>query len=427
MRARLNAWMPQGSFLRNVSILTGGTIFAQGLMVLALPVLTRLYTPDDFNLLAVYVSTLGMVTTVSCLRYNIAIPLPEDDADGMALLALSIIAALGISFLCALPVLLVPEASAVVLGQPGLAPYLWMIPIGILIASLYNALQYWASRKKRFGLVTKTRITRAVGGVGTQLGIGVYSGSSFGLIFGQMLAEGLGIAGILRDLFRNDRKFFNELTLVRIRNLAIEYIKFPFISSPEALFNSASTHLPIILIASSVGGSEGAFLFLTMRVMGIPMRLIGTSVSQVFFVEAPTNFRAGTLAEFTDRTTRTLFKVGAPPLLLIGLVSPFAFSFVFGEEWSRAGTLVAWLTPWFLLQFITSPVSVVLQVTKHLNVALWLQVFGMGTRVGLVWFGLAYLPDFVSEIFAISGVLYYFVFFLIVKQVVANASEAKER
>ena len=409
--------MPHGSFLRNVSILTGGTVFAQALMVLALPVLTRLYSPEDFNLLAVYVSTLGLATVVSSLRYNIAIPLPEDDADGLALLALSLVAALVVSLLCALPVILAPEASAALLGQPGLMPYLWMIPLGIFIASIYNALQYWASRKKRFGLVTKTRITRAVGGVGTQLGFGVYSGSTFGLIFGQMLAEGLGVVGLIRDLLKNDLALLKSVTRRRIWKVAGAYKRFPFLSSPEALLNSASTHLPIILIASATGGVEGAFLFLTMRVMGIPMRLVGTSVSQVFFVEAPERYRNGTLFEFTTKTTRSLFKVGAPPLVLIGLVSPYAFAFVFGDEWTRAGVLVVWLTPWFLLQFVTSPVSVVLQVTGHLQLALWLQVFGLIVRLGAVLVAQTFFVEYISEAFAVSGVLYYMAYFAIVKHI----------
>ena len=147
MRKALTRLMPAGSFARNVGMLTSGTVFAQGLAVLALPLLTRLYSPEDFALLAVYVAIIGIATVVSCLRYNIAIPLPEDDADGMALLAVALIAAIVVSALLALPTLLAPSQTAALLGQPMLAPYLWMVPVGVLLASMYNALQYWSSRK----------------------------------------------------------------------------------------------------------------------------------------------------------------------------------------------------------------------------------------------------------------------------------------
>lgn len=407
MRARLNAWMPQGSFLRNVSILTGGTIFAQGLMVLALPVLTRLYTPEDFNLLAVYVSVLGLVTVVSCLRYNIAIPLPEDDTDGMALLALSLISALVISLLCALPVLLAPEASAALLGQPVLTPYMWMIPLGILIASIYNALQYWASRKKRFGLVTKTRITRSVGGIGTQLGLGVGLMSPFGLLFGHMVYGGLGIFGLAKNILREDRRYLGNVDLQRLKSLAIAYQRFPVYSAPEGLFNTAGIQLPIILIAAQAAGPEAAFLLLAMRVMGVPMGLIGSSVAQVFLAEAADRLRNGTLGAFTRRTMWILFKTGAPPLVLVGVLSPFLFGLVFGAEWERAGLLVAWMTPWFVLQFVASPVSMIFHVAGRQLDAMLLQAGGFVFRTVTVVVAFVFEPAMASEIYAVSGFLFY--------------------
>lgn len=407
MRARLDRWMPQGSFLRNVTILTGGAAFAQALMVLALPILTRLYSPEDFSLLAVYVAIIGIVTVVSCLRYNIAIPLPEDDEDGMALLAVSLFATVGLSVLLTLPVLLIPGQTALFLGQPGLEPYLWMVPLGVLLGSTYNALQYWASRKKRFGLVTRTRMTRAVGGVSAQTGIGVMAPSPFGLIFGHMLYSGLGVIGLLRDLLRQDQSILRNQDAARLRAQATAYRRFPLWSVPEALFNTAGIQLPIILIAASAAGPEAGFLMLAMRVMGVPMGLIGSSVAQVFLVEAPERLRDGTLPAFIRKTMWTLLKTGAPPLFAVGVLSPVCFPLVFGAEWVRAGWLVAWMTPWFVLQFIASPVSMVLHVMGRQNVAMLLQGFGLVLRVGAVLLANDAIAGYISEIYAVSGALFY--------------------
>lgn len=412
MLGRLNAWMPQGSYLRNVSILTGGTMFAQGLMVLALPVLTRLYTPEDFNLLAVYVSTVGLVTVFSCLRYNIAIPLPRNDADGMALLALSLIMAVLISLLCAVPVFLAPEASAAVLEQPELAPFLWMIPLGILISSIYNALQYWASRKKRFGLVAKTRINRAVGGVGTQLGAGIGLTSAFGLLFGHMIYGGLGIFALGRNILREDRECLGQVDMARLKSQAIAYRRFPLYSVPESLSNTAGIQLPIILIAAQAAGPEAAFLLLATRVIGMPMSLIGGSVAQVFLAEAPGCLGNGTLGGLTRSTMWALFKVGAPPMVLVGTLSPLLFPLVFGAEWSRAGLLVAWMTPWYVLQFVASPVSMVFHVVGKQLYAMLLAIFSLVLRLAVVIAALAHSPGQASEFYALSGLVFCIVYLM---------------
>lgn len=414
MRAALARWLPAGSFARNVGVLTGGTAFAQGLAVLALPLLTRLYSPEDFSLLAVYVAIIGIATVVSCLRYNIAIPLPEDDADGMALLAVALIAAAGISLLLALPVLLAPAQTAALLGQPGLAPYLWMVPLGVFLASAYNALQYWASRKKRFGLVTRTRITRAVGGIGTQAAIGASAPSPFGLLFGHMLYGGLGVIGLARDLWRRDRPALTGLSGVQIARQTAAYRRFPVWSVPEALFNTAGVQVPVILIAAAAAGPEAGFLMLAMRVMGLPMGLVGSSVAQVFIAEAPARLRNGTLAAFTRSTMWTLLRTGAPPLVAVGALSPLLFPLVFGAEWARAGWLVAWMTPWFVLQFVASPVSMVLHVTGRVALAMGLQAFGLLLRVGSVLAVASAVPERLSEVYAVTGAVFYGVYLVAV-------------
>lgn len=413
MRAFVARWMRSGSFIRNVMLLTGGTAFAQGLAVLALPLLTRLYSPEDFGLLSVYVAVIGIVTVVSCFRYNIAIPLPEDDVDGIALLVVSLIAATGLSALLTLLVTLASEQTAALLGQPGLEPYLWMVPLGVFVASAYNALQYWASRKKRFGLVTRTRISRSIGGVGAQVGIGAIAPTPFGLLLGQMLYGGLGAGGLAYDLWRRDRKLLSQTHAAHIFGQASLFRRFPIWSVPEALFNTAGVQVPVILIAA-VAGPEAGFLMLAMRVMGLPMGLVGSSVAQVFLAEAPEKLRDGTLSAFTYRTMWTLFKTGAPPLVAVGALSPLLFPLVFGAEWERAGWLVAWMTPWFVLQFVASPVSMVLHVTKRPALAMALQAFGLLLRVGPLLAMASANPERMSEVYALTGAAFYGLYILVV-------------
>ena len=48
---KLRSFVPKGQFARSVGILAGGTALGQAITVLAAPVLTRLFTPDDFGVL----------------------------------------------------------------------------------------------------------------------------------------------------------------------------------------------------------------------------------------------------------------------------------------------------------------------------------------------------------------------------------------
>lgn len=406
IKSQINKVMPRASFARNVGILAGGTVIAQGLMVLSLPILTRLYSPEAFGLLAVYIAILNILTVISCFRYNIAIPLPEKDEDALSILYVSIFATSIVCLICSVPVILAPDLTARLFGRPEIMPYLWMIPVGVFIASAYNSLQYWASRKKRFALVSQTRMIRAIGGVGTQIGFSLINPTPFGLIFGHMIYGGLGIIGILKSLIKNDSHLLKYISLKGIALQAKIYRRYPFYSTPEALLGTASIEISMIMISSFAGGQEAGIVFLAMRVMGMPMALIGNSVSQVYLAEAAARERDGTLKDFTIRTMWSMFKIGAPILIIVGLFSPLAFPLIFGEEWSNSGWLVAWMTPWFLLQFVVGPVSVVMQVKGRFRLSIALNLFGFLIRTVAIWVAILINQKYVGEVFAIAGMVY---------------------
>lgn len=399
--------MPKGSFLRNVAVLSSSTVFAHGLSTLALPFLTRLYGPEGFDLLAVYVAAIGIISVVAGLRYNLAIPIAKQDEDALALLAVALFSITVVSILLILAAVFWPNICTQLLGKPNLLPYLWMIPVGVFAAAAYDALQYWTTRRRDFGLITQTRITRSVGSVIVQLGMGAMWASPFGLLFGHMIYGGLGTIALIARLLRDDSDAIARVTLRDLRVQANAYRRFPLYSVPEALFNVCGAQVPLILISAHTSGAEAGFLLLAMTVMGAPMALVGSSVAQVFIAEAPERMRQGTLAPFTLKTMWTLTKVSGPLLLLIGVVSPFIFPLVFGPGWSRAGNLMAWMVPWFILQLASSPMSVVLYIVGRFSLAMTLQCFGFVLRVGSVLVALSVSPTWVSEVFAVSGALFY--------------------
>ena len=58
--------MPEGSYWKNVTKLAGGTAIGQAVAILAAPVLTRLYSPDDFGVFANCLSGPGVLPPRGC-------------------------------------------------------------------------------------------------------------------------------------------------------------------------------------------------------------------------------------------------------------------------------------------------------------------------------------------------------------------------
>ena len=64
------------NFASDVLTLAGGTTFAQILTILSVPILTRLYGPEDFGVWALYISITSIITVIACMRYEYSIMLP---------------------------------------------------------------------------------------------------------------------------------------------------------------------------------------------------------------------------------------------------------------------------------------------------------------------------------------------------------------
>ena len=146
------------SFLADVSKLVGGTAFAQVLSILIAPILTRLYAPAAFGTAAVFFSITEMITVVACLRYELAVMLPEHDEDAANVLAVGLGSTLAVSGLTALMVFFGAEPVLRLVNAPDLAPYLWLVPLTVLANGVFLALSYWNSRAKRFGRQSTARV-----------------------------------------------------------------------------------------------------------------------------------------------------------------------------------------------------------------------------------------------------------------------------
>ncbi|WP_333710546.1 lipopolysaccharide biosynthesis protein [Malikia spinosa] len=407
--------LPKNSFARNVGVLSGGTALTQAVGVLTLPLITRLYTPADFSTLAIFTSIVSIASVAICLRLEIAIPMPEKDEDAANLLALALAFCTILSTLAAVLSWLFGNALSSAINHPNLEQYALMMPLGIWLSGIYTTIQFWFTRKKRFPAIVKTRISQTFGSVITQLGFGLtgISGAT-GLIIGQIISLSAGILGLIRFAWRNDESAKNSIRFSEMKRVLKAYQSYPKYSTFEALANIAAIQAPIIIIGAFSLGPEAGYLLLAMKAASIPMGLIGGAISQVYLSQAPLEYREGKLADFTLNIIKNIIKIGAGPIIFIGIASPIVMPLIFGNEWKRAGIMIAWMTPWFVTQLIVSPISMALHVTRHQSLAMANQFFSLILRVGLTLFAAIFYKDLIFEYYATSSFIAYIAYFSVI-------------
>lgn len=144
------------------------------------------------------------------------------------------------------------------------------------------------------------------------------------------------------------------------------------------------------------------------------MSLIGSAMAQVYLAHAPEYYNKGSLREYTVQTIKQIAKIAVVPLISIGIVAPFIFPLVFGESWAKAGYMVLWMIPWFVMQILSSPVSMSLHVTGNQKTALVLQVFGLILRVDGLLIIAQYFPSNIFGYYVLSGFIFYVIYLLVI-------------
>jgi O-antigen/teichoic acid export membrane protein len=336
--------------VKHLLILTSGAVVGQLIGVMAAPVLTRLYRPDEYGVMGLYTSVLSILVVLAMLRFEAAIPISETESEALNLLALSFGLAIVTSLSCTVVVLLTAPSLTAVLRVPALAPVAWLLPIGMLAYSIYGALSMWAVRGQDFRTLAGTKVTQGVGLVATQLGLGALGAGSPGLIAGQIVGHSAGIGTLGRQVRRRQPGWARSVSFAHMSQVAGRYRRFPKFSLGAALLTSASDSLPLLFVGSVLGTTIAGWYTLVASTLLYPINLLYVNVYQVYFGELArlksANPRA--MPAVFWRRTRLAASIGLAILVPLNTVAPWLVPVAFGPQWIGAVTCLWILSPgWF--------------------------------------------------------------------------------
>ena len=328
-------------------------------MVAAAPIITHLYTPEDFGLLSVYSAILTMLAVIATLRYELAIPLAKSRIVAANLFALAIIILGGISSLAALLLWCRGGEIFVWLNMIAIIPFMWLLPFGAIGLGLYQILNYWMLREKKYSSIAYTKLEQGILQISVQIACGFWQMGGIGLLLGDVLGRAGGSGSLLAYMARQNRTLFRYVTWRRICWAAGRYRRFPLISSGSALLNSAGLQMPVLLLAALYGSQVAGWFGFGYRVIQIPISLIQQAVGQVFLGEIARRIHENPrdVKPLFYQVVGNLVKFSMMPMVVLAVTGGEIFAFVFGENWREAGVYIQILSLVLIADCAVSPVS----------------------------------------------------------------------
>ena len=353
--------------IRNILTLFAGSTAARVISVAAIPLLTRLYLPEDFGLYALFVSVVAIFAPILTLRYESAIPLPKTRSAASALVLTSLlVTSLNVLVLGALLGLVWWQQDLLPMkAQPGLFYGLLLLAAGL--NAFFEVGQYWAVRNKSMRVIAKAQILQTSFANISKIALGFFSTGGFGLIAGQLVHQLSGVVAVwsqLHEAFRIQGKRFR---LKRAQAMARKYMEFPTIRLPAHLLQALSSKLPLFMSAALFDINATGQLSLAFSAIAIPVSLISQSIGTAYYAEiaAIGSKNAIKIIELTKKVITHLAAIAIVPTIVLAFFGKDIFSLAFGAEWTVAGGIAQILAIAMFFQIIAAPIIHVLSVFGH--------------------------------------------------------------
>ncbi len=359
---------------KNSAKLLTANVVAQAIGLVVYPILTRLYSPDDFGLLNLFLSIGGVLVILATAEYQYAIVLPKEEKQGVACVHIGLFTTLCLTALCTLTI---PFSTPIanLFSTPNLADWWWLMPIFVLVSALWTLLNYWYTRQKCFGQISAYQVTQSSLSALAKIGFGVVGATSFGLIVSSIIAP---FVALVANICINFKQKLSELLHIDrsvCRAVAREYANFPKFSLPRALVNSVSCNLPILLLTPFFSLTEIGYFGMAVTLAFTPISLITKSLYQVFYQRTAECVNQRTsIAPFFRKFIKNALLIVVPTFALLYFLLPALTRWLLGAEWEISGHYIRVMLPWLLMSVLVAPICFLSDVFKKQKIGLYLEV-----------------------------------------------------
>ncbi len=370
-------------FFANILQMLSGGLAVQAIGFASMPLLTRLYGPEAFGVLGIFIAVTEVGGKMATLRYDVALVLPREDRDAWALLRFSGMACLLFALIALIGSYPFREPISRALGVASLAHYFPLMALMIVGLGWQMLAVFWATRGKFFKAISKSSAVAALIGNGFKILAGMFGFGPIGLLIGALLQRWIHLP-LLAFALPSSARWGQAAKGESLRQAKI-YHEFPKYRMPHDTLNTFTRQLPKVLLASFFGPAAAGFYILTTRVLELPFAMIQEAIRKVFYVKAVETDREGRSLYRLCVRLALLILAGMLPVAFVTIIwGDFLFEWVFGSEWTTSGLYAKWVIFAVLFNFCTVPFSIVIPIIGWNRFYLVFEVLSTLLRISVI-------------------------------------------
>ncbi len=381
--------------IRQIGTVFSGGAIGQVVAILTAPIITRIFTPEDFGVFALFLSIASMVGNNSQLAYQQALVIPREEENAQDLFLLCMVFTLVISVL----------SGGIFWGlnrfgwQFGwvqkLDTWIYWLPFAIFFIGTNLTLSNYNNRHQKYVVLAASNVVVSSVSPCLRIGLGLLYGSSIAiLVIAQIVAFFAQMATLLKSIITHAKLALKRFPKIDYVRTIFEFRDFPLYSMPNNLFTSFAVHMPVVILSTSFSSDIVGFYAIANRLILRPLLPIQDAVRQVYQRKVAENLNCGdpVKSEFV-KITLALILIG---VILFGILICWGkalFGFLLGAQWAKTGKIAVLLVPWLYTSFILPPTNAVLIVGRFNKFRLNFQVVATIIRLASLYYGLKNFAD----------------------------------
>jgi O-antigen/teichoic acid export membrane protein len=402
----------KNSFLQKVTWLFSGLFLVQVINLSFALLLPKIYSPQNFSLFGIFISTVLIFSEIVNLRLDQALMIPKNEEESIFIYKKAIKSATIISFIVSIGIGIYYFSPWYHSEYSG---FLW-IPLSIILQGWIQPTLSYCNRVQAYKKINTSRVLQAlIMGLVSCLPFILYTKKIF-LIEGYIAGQFISLIFLIPLIYKN----LNYK--IETKNLSIQpFIKFPKYGTFSSLLNTISRNSVIYILNFFFTPYLVGLYTFTNRLVQAPIGLVTSSIGQAYFRDASMAENSQELKRLTFSIERILAIIAVVPVSIALLWGPNIFEFLFGTEWRGAGEIARYLALWYGTSLIVTPLSMLIDVKGHLKWELGYNFIFAIFRIGvLIWGGLWGDFKWTMILFCIVSVVFNLYLLVYIRQLVQH-------
>lgn len=392
---------------RKVTTLVSGTLLAQLINIITLPVLTRIYTPSDIGIQNVFLSTLNILMPLVSLSLPMAIIQAKNGDEkyiNTAVMIFTVIFSIviGISFV------FFDDYIMVSFGTEYIYYLLIILILSLLFNSYQQIIEYKLIKEGEYLSISKISVKTSLYLNGFKIFSGIILNNFWCLLIAISTAMPIKTYLQYKKIQTGTTKILFSSNINEIKKSFFQYRDFPLYRTPQALLSTLSLSIPLYFITINLGLSEAAFYSLALTLLMLPVNLIGNSLTTVLYPELVSLGKNKQAVNITIRYFILLILIGCFISFVIFLFGNPIIDLFLGDKWVKTAEYASWLSIIMIFQLANRPIISAVTAFSYQHLMLGFEIISFVIKVFTFYISVIFLNglDIIIIYSIISGFMY---------------------